>query len=238
MPLWIHINLAVYLAVWTWALVRNCNFNIVLVGLIYCVPLLPFGWSAETADRFLIVSCLNTVFGIIELVIFKVTVRAEDITFDRPFWNQLFGHTLPIAAALIGLSFLARSTPVPVSAGEGALIAGLFLFGCVMRVIAVYQIGSQAFKFDIAFREQQRLKTDQLYGWMRHPSYTAMMIVIAAYAVTTHSWLWGLAGLVSAWFGFQYRIHHEEKALAAQYGEEYHRFRSRTRMWLPWFPSE
>ncbi len=234
----IHLNLGIYLAVWAVALIRNCNFNIVLVGLIYCLPLLPFGLTPATAERFCIVSYLNTIFGIIELVIFMITVKREDITFDRPFWMQLFGHTLPIALALVGLSFIARATAIPVSGIEWAVIAGLFVFGSILRIVAVYQIGSVAFKFDIAFRDQQALKTDQLYGLMRHPSYTAMMIVIAAYAVATHSLLWGLLGMACAWFGFQYRIHHEEKALAEQFGEPYLKFRQRTGMWLPWFSSE
>ncbi len=234
----IHLNLAIYAAVWAVALIRNLNFNILMVGLIYFAPLVPFGLTETNAERFLIVSLLNTIFGIIELVIFMITVKPEDITFDKDFWMQLIGHTFPIALALVGLSFIARATALPVSGLEAAVIAGLFGFGSVMRIVAVYQIGSVAFKFDIAFRDKQTLKTDQLYGIMRHPSYTAMMIVIAAYAVTTHSWLWGALGMLSAWFGFQYRIHHEEKALAEQFGEPYRKFRERTGMWLPRLSSE
>ena len=102
-----------------------------------------------------------------------------------------------------------------------------------MRVIAVCQLGAQAFKFDIVFREQQTLRTEKLYSWIRHPSYTAMMIVILAYALTTHHWLAGGFGLASAWFGFQYRIHHEEKALLEQFGDKYAEYRNKTGMWFP-----
>ena len=68
---------------------------------------------------------------------------------------------------------------------------------------------------------------------MRHPSYTGMMIVIIAYAMIAHSLTWGALGIVSALVGFQYRIYHEEKALAKQFGEQYEVFRSRTGMWVP-----
>ncbi|MDE0848699.1 MAG: isoprenylcysteine carboxylmethyltransferase family protein, partial [Nitrospinaceae bacterium] len=95
------------------------------------------------------------------------------------------------------------------------------------------QLGVLRFKFNIAFREKQTLKTDQLHGLMRHPTYTAMMLVILAYAVTTHSWLAGGLGTLSAWFGFQFRIHFEERALKEQFGVEYERYRSQTPMWLP-----
>ena len=216
-----------------WALIRNFNFNIILVGCIYLAPLIPLGLTPENADRFLLVSFFNTIFGVIELIIFVVTVKKEDVTFNRPFIEQLFGHSLPIGAALIGLSYVARMTAIPVAPVELTFILALFVGGSVMRVAAVYQLGALAFKFDIAFRDKQTLKTDQLYGLMRHPSYTAMMIVILAFAVTTHSWLAAIPGILSAWFGFQFRIHHEEKALAEQYGPDYENFRSRTGMWLP-----
>jgi len=229
----IRLNLGLYLACFALALAKNRNFNILLVGLIYLAPLIPWGLTAANQDRFLIVSLMNTVFGVIELAIFAVTVKPSDITFDRPFILQLLGHTLPIAAALIGLSYFARGVEVPVEGSELALIGGLFIAGTVLRVVAVVQIGRVAFKFDIAFRDNQVLKTDQLYGWVRHPSYAAMMIVIFAYAVNTHSWTAGLLGVLVAWFGFQYRIHHEEAALASRYGEDYARFRQRTGMWLP-----
>jgi protein-S-isoprenylcysteine O-methyltransferase Ste14 len=230
---YINLNFGIYLAVFGWALVRNFNFNIILVGCIYLAPLIPLGLTTENADRFLLVSFFNTIFGVIELIIFVVTVKREDVTFDRPFIVQLFGHSLPIGAALIGLSYVARMTGIPVTPVELTVILALFVWGAVMRVAAVCQLGALAFKFDIAFRDKQTLKTDQLYGLMRHPSYTAMMIVIIAYALTTHSWTAALLGILSAWFGFQFRIHHEEKALAEQYGPDYENFRSRTGMWLP-----
>ena len=230
---WINLNFGIYLTVFGWALICNFNFNIILVGCIYLAPLIPLGLTPENADRFLLVSFFNTIFGIIELIIFVVTVKREDMTFDRPFFVQLFGHSLPIGAALIGLSYVARMTAIPVAPVELTVILALFVWGSVMRVVAVYQLGALAFKFDIAFRDKQTLKTDQLYGLMRHPSYTAMMIVIISYAVTTHSWIWAFIGILSAWFGFQFRIYHEEKALAEQYGSDYDNFRSKSGMWLP-----
>jgi protein-S-isoprenylcysteine O-methyltransferase Ste14 len=231
--LWIHINFWLYCVVFIFALVRNRNFNIFLVGTIYLAPLIPLGLTPENSERFLIISLLNTIFGTIELVVFAVTVESSDITFDRPYFMQLLGHVFPIAAAIIGLSYLARHTGIPVAPLELSIIAGLFIFGSILRVVAVCQLGKLGFKFDIAFRKNQRLKTDQLYGWMRHPSYTAMMLVILAYAVTTHAWEAAILGVLSAWFGFQYRIHHEEKALAEQFGQEYIEYRGRTGMWLP-----
>jgi len=222
-----------YLIVFAVSLLRNGNFNTILVGLTYMAPLVPLGMTPGNEARFLTVSLLNTIFGIIELVIFVRTVKPGDVKFDAEFFQQLTGHVLPIILALLGLSFLARATEVPISWTELAIITALFIFGSVMRVVAVCQLGKTGFKFDIVFREDQKLKTTQLYSLIRHPSYTAMMIVILAYAVTAHSWTFGVIGIISAWFGFQYRIYYEEKALAEQFGKEYQDYRGSTGMWLP-----
>jgi protein-S-isoprenylcysteine O-methyltransferase Ste14 len=230
---WVWANFLVYLAVFGVALYINYNFNTMMVGVIYLVPLIPLGLDGANAPRFLMVSFQNFVFGVIEVVIFVITVRSMDLTFDRGHIKQLLGHVLPIAVALIGLSYVARLSTVPLSAGEVSVIVALFLLGSIMRVVAVYQLGATAFKFDIVFREGQQLKTSELYRLMRHPSYTAMMVVILAYAINAHSWVAGILGMLSGWFGFQYRIHHEEQGLKNQFGEDYMHYRRRTGMWLP-----
>ena len=229
----LKINFSVYCVVFAACLIKNRNFNIALVGLTYLAPLIPLGMTDASIERFLVVSFINFIFGIIEMVIFVLTERPEDITFDKPYFQQLFGHVLPICMALVGMSFVSRATGIAVGWGEGMMIAGLFFVGSVFRIWSIVQLGVLRFKFNIAFREKQTLKTDQLHGLMRHPTYTAMMLVILAYAVTTHSWIAGILGTLSAWFGFQFRIHFEERALKQQFGEEYESYRDQTPMWLP-----
>jgi protein-S-isoprenylcysteine O-methyltransferase Ste14 len=229
----LKINFAVYCVVFIVCLSKNFNFNIIQVGLTYMAPLVPLGITETNIDRFLIVSFCNTIFGIIEVIFFALTEKPEDITFDKAYYQQLWGHVMPIVVALIGMSFFSRSSEAPIAMGEGLAIATLFVVGLTMRIWAVAQLGFLRFKFNIAFREKQTLKTDGLHGFTRHPTYTAMMLVVLAYAITTHSWAIGLFGTLSALFGFQYRIHYEELALKEKFGEEYDNYRACTPMWLP-----
>ena len=214
-------------------LFRSFNLNIIIVGLTYLLPLVPWWLGSAQVDRILIVSYCNLIFGIIEIVFFTLTERQEDVKFNKAYLQQLFGHVLPIIAALIGMSFVSRTTLIAVETWELFLIATLFTFGATLRILAISQLGLLRFKFNIAFREKQTLKTDQLHSYMRHPTYTGMMIVILAYAVTTHSWSAGIIGIFFAFFGFQYRIHFEEQALKEQFGKEYEYYRAKTPMWLP-----
>jgi protein-S-isoprenylcysteine O-methyltransferase Ste14 len=229
----LKINFAVYCAVFIISLIKNFNFNIIIVGLTYMAPLVPLGITDTNLERFLIVSFCNIIFGIIEVTFFALTEKPEDITFNKAYFQQLCGHVMPIVVALIGMSFFSRVSEIPIAIGEGLAIATLFLVGSTLRILAVAQLGDLRFKFNIAFREKQTLKTDGLHGFTRHPTYTAMMLVVLAYAITTHSWAIGVLGTLSALFGFQFRIHYEELALKEQFGEEYDNYRACTPMWLP-----
>ena len=229
----LQINFVLFSAVFLFCLFRNFNFNIILVGITYLLPLVPWWLGSAPVERILIVSYCNLIFGIIEVVFFTLTERPEDIKFNKAYIQQLFGHVLPIVAALLGMSFISRSTLILVESVELSIIVLFFTAGCTMRILSIAQLGVLRFKFNIAFRDQQTLKTDQLHGYIRHPTYTAMMLVVLAYAVTTHSWYSGSIGTVLAWFGFQYRIHFEEQALKEKFGEEYDNYREKTPMWLP-----
>ena len=203
------------------------------MGLTYLAPIIPLGMTDANIERFLIVSYCNLIFGTIEVIFFALTERPEDITFDKAYFQQLWGHVMPIVIALMGMSFVSRASDAPVKLLEAIIITLVFFLGSTIRIWAIAQLGVLRFKFNIAFREKQTLKTDGLHGLVRHPTYTAMMLVVIAYAITTHSWVAGILGILSAVFGFQFRIHFEEIALQQQYGKEYERYRANTPMWLP-----
>ena len=231
----LQINFGLFTLIFLFCLARNFNFNIILVGLTYLLPLIPWWLGSAHAERMLIVSYSNFIFGIIEVVIFTLTEKPEDIRFNKAYLQQLFGHVLPIITSLLGMSFVSRTTLIPVGVVELSIIVVLFTLGSTLRILSISQLGVLRFKFNIAFREKQTLKTDQLHGYMRHPTYTSMMLVVLAYAVTTHSFYIGMIGTFIAWFGFQYRIHFEEKALREQFGEAYDNYREKTPMWFPYF---
>ena len=229
----LKINFVFYCVVFIICLIKNYNFNIILVGLTYLAPIIPLGMTDANIERFLIVSYCNLIFGTIEVIFFALTERPEDITFDKAYFQQLWGHVMPIVIALMGMSFVSRTSDAPVKLLEAIIITLVFFLGSTIRIWAIAQLGVLRFKFNIAFREKQTLKTDGLHGLVRHPTYTAMMLVVIAYAITTHSWVAGILGILSAVFGFQFRIHFEEIALQQQYGKEYERYRANTPMWLP-----
>ena len=123
----LQINFGLFAAIFLFCLFRSFNLNIILVGLTYLLPLVPWWLGSAQAERILIVSYSNLIFGIIEIVFFTLTERQEDVKLNKAYLQQLFGHVLPIIAALIGMSFVSRTTLIPVDMWELLLIAILFI---------------------------------------------------------------------------------------------------------------
>ena len=110
----LQINFALFAMIFLFCLFRSFNLNVILVGFTYLLPLVPWWLGSAQVDRILIVSYCNLIFGIVEIVFFTLTERQEDVKLNKAYLQQLFGHVLPIIAALIGMSFISRTTLIPV----------------------------------------------------------------------------------------------------------------------------
>ena len=109
---------------------------------------------------------------------------------------------------------------------------GLLALGLVIRWTAIYTLG-KAFSANVAIHATQRLNVSGVFRWMRHPSYTGMMLIFLAMGLNTHSWL-GL-GIILALpaAALLYRIHVEEAALTGAFGTEYVEYSARTKRLIP-----
>jgi protein-S-isoprenylcysteine O-methyltransferase Ste14 len=93
---------------------------------------------------------------------------------------------------------------------------GLLALGLVIRWTAIYTLG-KAFSANVAIHATQRLNVSGVFRWMRHPSYTGMMLIFLAMPA---------AALL-------YRIHVEEDALTGAFGDEYVEYSRTTKRLIP-----
>ena len=109
---------------------------------------------------------------------------------------------------------------------------GLLALGLVIRWTAIYTLG-KAFSANVAIHATQRLNVSGVFRWMRHPSYTGMMLIFLAMGLNTHSWV-GL-GIILALpaAALLYRIHVEEDALTGAFGDEYVEYSRTTKRLIP-----
>jgi protein-S-isoprenylcysteine O-methyltransferase len=107
------------------------------------------------------------------------------------------------------------------------LIAGL-----VLRWTAIVTLG-KSFSSNVAIHTTQKVLKSGLYRWMRHPSYTGLLLCIFAVALHTRNWI-SMSIIVPPCFAaVAYRIYIEEIALREHFGEEYVAYSRETKRLLP-----
>ncbi|MDB6094939.1 MAG: putative Isoprenylcysteine carboxyl methyltransferase [Verrucomicrobia bacterium] len=89
------------------------------------------------------------------------------------------------------------------------------------------------FTVDVAIAHDHQLVIRGPYRWMRHPSYTGMMVAFLALGLTLENWISLLALLVPIALALAYRIKIEERALLSAFGDEYRRYASTTKRLIP-----
>lgn len=113
------------------------------------------------------------------------------------------------------------------SAGLVVMIGGLLL-----RWSAVSSLG-KAFSSNVAIRDSQRVRTTGLYRWMRHPSYTGLILLFFAFGIHSRNWIAFLIITLPTTAMLLYRIHVEEAALREHFGSEYIEYSEKTRRLIP-----
>ncbi len=113
-----------------------------------------------------------------------------------------------------------------------AVALSLILAGLAIRWAAILMLG-RAFSTNVAIRKTQRLKTDGLYRWVRHPSYTGMVFTFVGLGLDMRRWVSLAVVLLFPMVALLYRIHVEERALTEAFGSEYAEYSRRTRRLIP-----
>ncbi|HZC35739.1 MAG TPA: isoprenylcysteine carboxylmethyltransferase family protein [Chthoniobacterales bacterium] len=107
----------------------------------------------------------------------------------------------------------------------------LFLAGSIFRLAAAFALGRR-FSGLVAIQPDHQLKTDGLYRYIRHPSYTGLLISLIGFVLIFRR----VIGLVLKIFIFLLllsRMNDEEKFLEAHFGVEYQTYRQRTKRLVP-----
>ena len=147
-------------------------------------------------------------------------------------------HSLLIIWLTIGISMPLASVLMkvhaPIMQNEWITYFGLgvIVFGIVCRLWVIRSLG-KFFTVDVAIREGHQLKTDGIYSVVRHPSYLFSWLSFVGYGISLNNWL-SLAVVALAVLGaFLNRIRVEEDVLTKQFGEEYQKYRQRTKTIIP-----
>ena len=96
----------------------------------------------------------------------------------------------------------------------------LMTAGLAIRWTAIFTLGL-SFSTNVAIHSTQTLRRTGLFRWVRHPSYTGMLLIFIALGLYERNWVSLAILLVFPTAALIYRIHVEERALAEAFGDDY-----------------
>ncbi|WP_141963964.1 methyltransferase family protein [Actinoallomurus bryophytorum] len=124
----------------------------------------------------------------------------------------------------------ALDTPVRAAfAGAGLVV---FWAGLAVRAWAVVALGG-SFRTFVQADVGQAVVTHGPYRWVRHPSYTGLLLIALGIGLGAGNWLSLLVCAAVPALGLLPRIAVEESELARVLGEEYRGYQRRTRRLVP-----
>jgi len=135
----------------------------------------------------------------------------------------------------IALGYRVAHTQTAVIGGGWAMFAlgfAVFVAGILLRIWAILTLG-RYFTPSVQVQSGQHVVRSGPYRYVRHPSYTGMLLALIGLGVALDDWLSLLVLAVLPLTGILVRIRHEESVLLAALGDEYREYASHTRRLVP-----
>lgn len=144
----------------------------------------------------------------------------------------LVGFSVAIFAAFL-LSFVIHQATLPGKRsvwffiGVLTLISGSLLRRHCFRVLGTFFTGA------VTIQAGHRVIESGAYRWVRHPSYSAALLIILGIALSLGNWLSVVVSFVIAFLAYSYRAHVEEQALLSSLGAPYAQFMAARKRFIP-----
>jgi protein-S-isoprenylcysteine O-methyltransferase Ste14 len=145
--------------------------------------------------------------------------------------RALIAVTLGAAVALAAVTE-SRATPPRLPGPHRA--AGLIVIwmGLAIRVWAIAALG-RAFRTTVEVDPGQAVVSTGPYRWVRHPSYTGLLLIVTGFGLAAGNWLVLVICAVLPLPAVLRRIHVEEAELAGVLGDRYRAYQAKTKRLIP-----
>jgi protein-S-isoprenylcysteine O-methyltransferase Ste14 len=104
--------------------------------------------------------------------------------------------------------------------------------GLALRWAAILTLG-KAFSVNVAIHHDQQVMRSGVFRYLRHPSYTGMMLIFLALGLHMGNWVSLVLVLLPPLAALLYRIHVEEAALNRAFGADYADYSRSTSRLIP-----
>jgi protein-S-isoprenylcysteine O-methyltransferase Ste14 len=111
----------------------------------------------------------------------------------------------------------------------GALLTTL---GFMLRHVSIHILGKY-FRTTVEIDEDQPVVESGPYRFVRHPSYSGILLFFIGYGILSQNWLCLAACVLLPIAALSYRIRVEERALVQELGAKYEDYRAKTKKLIP-----
>ena len=136
------------------------------------------------------------------------------------------GYALSFA---IGSTRIGRILPWNTFFAIGMTCIGI---GLLIRIYSMLAL-NRYFIYSVAKVEHHQLVETGLYKTIRHPGYLGQLIIFLGISLSISNWLSILFMLIPVTCGYFHRIKVEESFMLEQLGDEYLKYRKRTKRLIP-----
>lgn len=170
----------------------------------------------------------------IAIFLFTKTRRAAPGFQDHDRGSLLTLWLVILAAISVGSWYGETHAPDFFRNGSDAsrIATVLLLIGLILRWVAIFTLGRR-FTVNVVIQQQQQVEKSGVFRFVRHPSYTGLLIIFLSIALSTRSFLGAAIVLVPIVIALLYRIRVEEAALSNAFGEEYRSYCRSTKRLIP-----
>ena len=123
--------------------------------------------------------------------------------------------------------FNRRGTSIIFWVGIIIIYLGLFLRYWSINVLGKY------FRTTVELEENQKIIQRGPYKWIRHPSYSGIILFCIGYGLAVQNWLSLIIAVSLPTVALLYRIKIEEEALIKGIGTEYEVYQKKTKKLIP-----
>jgi protein-S-isoprenylcysteine O-methyltransferase Ste14 len=167
----------------------------------------------------------------------EVGLRVREAVQGRGARSRDRGTRVLIAVSLgaaIAVASVATSVAPSLRTPLGVRVLGVVVMwlGLITRVWAVAALG-RAFRTTVEVDADQAVVTTGPYRWIRHPSYTGLLLIVAGLGLAVGNWLAVAACLVLPLPAIAWRIRVEEAELSRVLGDAYRTYQTRTARLVP-----
>jgi len=173
-----------------------------------------------------------------EVVILIFTRRRRSRT-EAPHQNLDRGSLLilwpTIVLSITAAFWIGDSHPRNMLLGShwvAPLSLALLVLGLIIRWTAIFTLG-KSFTANVSIHTTQTVHKSGLFRFVRHPSYTGMLLIFIAIGLATRNWLSLAIVVVLPMAALLYRIHVEEAALTQAFGNDYVEYSQTTKRLIP-----